>query len=1258
MRAFDWSRTPLGPADTWPTSLRTVVRVMLTSRYAMWMGWGPDLTFFYNDTYGRMTLGAKHPWALGRPSQQVWAEIWPHIGPRIDHVLQTGEATWDEALLLFLERNGYPEETYHTFSYSPIADDDGVIRGHLCVVTEETERVIGERRLATLRDVAAGIAATNTEHDLFAGLERSLDVGARDLPFTLTYVIDRDAGEARLAASTGVTRGHVFAVESFAIDDPGAPWPVKTALDAGSAVVDGLRARHHAPPTGPWERAADQALVVPIAQPGQSRAAGVFIAGVNPFRAIDQPYRSFVHLLAGQIAAGVSSARSYDEERRRVLALAELDRAKTAFFSNVSHEFRTPLTLMLGPTEDALASESRALTGENLDTVYRNELRLLKLVNALLDFSRLEAGRLRASYEPTDLSEVTADLASSFRSAFNRAGLQFIVACDRIGEPLFVDREMWEKVVFNLLSNALKFTFEGGVEVRLVDRGDDVALSVRDTGVGIPEADLPHVFDRFHRVEGTRSRTHEGSGIGLALVHELVRLHGGDSAVTSAPGVGTTITVTIPKGLAHLPADSVTTQRTSAAKSSNAHLAEALRWLTDEADDGPQVQETAPGSISDVPPGHIVLADDNADMREYLGRLLRRQWTVEAVSDGAEALVAIERRRPDLVLTDVMMPRVDGFQLMQSLRANPDTSAIPIIMLSARAGEEARVAGVQAGADDYLVKPFSARELLARVNAQLRVAQARRERDELLSREQDARREAELQKEHLYSLFMAAPLPIVVHRGPHHVMELVNPVACALLGRESEDLVGRPAFEAIPELRDHPFRELLDRVYASGLSQIGRDMPARLDRHGTGRLQLTYFDVVFTPLLNARGEVVGALSVGSDVTDQVIARREVNDLREAAESANRAKDEFLAMLGHELRNPLAPILTALQLLKLRGIEAGERERAIIERQVKHLVSLVDDLLDVSRITRGKIELRHEPIEAAEFVARAIEMASPLLEQQRHDLTVEVPRTGLMVDGDVDRLAQVVANLLTNAAKYTEPGGAIAVRGFAEHGEVVVTVKDTGIGIERDMLPRVFDLFVQQRQTLERSRGGLGLGLAIVRSLVGLHGGTVSATSDGAGAGSEFTIRLPHAAARRPSPEAAIDGAGQRAVGGQDGTRVLVVDDNIDGATLLAETLSAFGYQARAVHDGPTALAVADDFDPHVALLDIGLPVMDGFELARQFAARQRLRRTRLVALTGYGQEQDRAESAQAGFAAHLVKPVDALYLRQVIESVLERNAAS
>jgi CheY-like chemotaxis protein/two-component sensor histidine kinase len=407
---------------------------------------------------------------------------------------------------------------------------------------------------------------------------------------------------------------------------------------------------------------------------------------------------------------------------------------------------------------------------------------------------------------------------------------------------------------------------------------------------------------------------------------------------------------------------------------------------------------------------------------------------------------------------------------------------------------------------------------------------------------------------------------------------------------------------------------------------------------------------VYTPLRELHGEVAGILVVGNDVTAQVIARRDVDGLRAAAESANRAKDEFLAMLGHELRNPLAPILTALQLLKLRGIQAGERERDIIERQVRHLVSLVDDLLDVSRITRGKIELRRQPVEISDVVARAIEMASPLLEQQRHDLSVDVPSDGVIVDGDAARLAQVLSNLLTNAAKYTEPGGVISVTAVAEGGEVVLRVTDTGSGIEPEMLPRIFDLFVQQPQTLERSRGGLGLGLAIVRSLVELHGGGVSATSGGRGAGSEFAIRLPLAesALKRGEPVARLQLPRRR---GRTTGRVLIVDDNRDAAATLAEMLAAFGYDTRFVHDGPSAFIVAEQFQPHIALLDLGLPVIDGFEVARRFAENPRLRRTRLVAVTGYGQVQDRAQSARAGFAAHLVKPVDVEQLRTVLDSM-------
>jgi signal transduction histidine kinase len=413
--------------------------------------------------------------------------------------------------------------------------------------------------------------------------------------------------------------------------------------------------------------------------------------------------------------------------------LAELDVAKTAFFSNVSHEFRTPLTLMLGPLEDELAE--LAHTGSTtrrvrLDTAYRNCLRLLKLVNSLLDFSRIEAGRMQALYEPTDLAALTAELASNFCSAADRAGLTLTVDCPPLREAIYVDREMWEKIVLNLLSNALKHTFEGGIAVRLNWLDDSAQLTVEDSGVGIAAAELPRVFDRFHRVKGAESRTHEGTGIGLALVQELVHLHSGTVRVESEVGRGTRFIVTLMAGSAHLPSDKVTNEVQVAATSRDAaaYVQEALHWSAAPIDvtEAVQFPESARGPVPRVPKARVLLADDNADMRRYIARLLSDIYDVVAVADGQAALEAALAAPPDLVLSDVMMPRLDGFGLVRALRTDERTRTLPIILLSARAGEEAAVESLGTGADDYLVKPFSARELLARVRTHVDLARERR----------------------------------------------------------------------------------------------------------------------------------------------------------------------------------------------------------------------------------------------------------------------------------------------------------------------------------------------------------------------------------------------------------------------------------------------------------------------------------------------------------------------------------------------------
>ncbi|MFL5262824.1 MAG: ATP-binding protein, partial [Anaeromyxobacteraceae bacterium] len=701
VREADWSRTPLGPADGWPQSLKTSLSICLDSGFPVLLWWGPDLLMLYNDAY-RTIIGDKHPRSLGQPGRECWPEIWDTIGPMLQKVLAAGETSYFEDLMLPLHRRGFAEECYFTFTYSPIRDESGGVGGVFCAVTETTQRVYGERQLGCLRDLAAVTAHARTYEQASAATLSCLGRYRRDVPFALLYLADPAQRGYVLAGAAGVTPGEPAAPERAGAEERG-PWPLAEAAAAQRAVVvDGLppslcaasSVHDLAPPR--------RAVVLPLAVGGRGGGAGVLVLGVNPMRPLDDAYRGFLDLVAGQVAASIASAQAYEDERKRADALAELDRAKTAFFSNVSHEFRTPLTLMLGPIEDAL--RGGALEREPLALVHRNGLRLLRLVNSLLDFARIEASRVEASYQPTDLAQVTADLASTFRSAVERAGLRLVVDCPPLREPVHVDREMWEKIVLNLLSNAFKFTFEGEIAVSLRPVEAGVELAVRDSGVGIPEAEVPRIFERFHRVRAARSRSVEGSGIGLALVRELVRLHGGTVAVASRAGEGTTLSVRLPLGTAHLAPERVGRAAGAPAGSSatEAFVSEIERWLPDAlrlrrlapAPAAPPAGEARAGAA----PARLLVADDNADMREYLASVLGERWAVETVSDGAAALERALRTAPDLVLTDVMMPGLDGFELLRRLRADARTREIPVVVLSARAGEEARLDGAGAGA--------------------------------------------------------------------------------------------------------------------------------------------------------------------------------------------------------------------------------------------------------------------------------------------------------------------------------------------------------------------------------------------------------------------------------------------------------------------------------------------------------------------------------------------------------------------------------
>ncbi len=482
-----------------------------------------------------------------------------------------------------------------------------------------------------------------------------------------------------------------------------------------------------------------------------------------------------------------------------------------------------------------------------------------------------------------------------------------------------------------------------------------------------------------------------------------------------------------------------------------------------------------------------------------------------------------------------------------------------------------------------------------------------------------------------YAIFMLDP------RG--HVASW-NRGAQRIKGYAPQEIIGRHFSTFYPE-SDIQAGKCEMELEVAGREGRFEDEGWRLRKDGSR----FWANVVISAVRGEDGVLIGFSKVTRDLTDRRRAEEE-RAARIAAEQANQTKDQFMAMLGHELRNPLAPIVTALELIKLQRDEGLTREYEIIERQVRHMMQLLEDLLDVSRVARGKVEIRREPLDMRTVVTKAIEISSPLLEHRRHTLAVELDEA-LPVTGDEARLTQIISNLLTNAAKYTEPEGEIRVRGVVEGKAVVVSVQDTGTGIAPDFLPHVFDLFAQAYQTPERSAGGLGLGLTLVRQLTGLHGGAVSAASLGEGHGSTFTVELPKAEAAqvaakaRSNPDLAI--AEHRR-----GRRVLLVDDNDDAREMLEMMLSSLGFTVETAADGPAALAVVERFHPEVAVLDIGLPVMDGFELGAQLRARLSPP-PRLIALTGYGQKSDRERSAEAGFALHLVKPVDVKRLLAAID---------
>ncbi|MCY1047298.1 ATP-binding protein [Corallococcus sp. bb12-1] len=1113
MRQVDWAATALGPVESWPQSLRTSVGIVLAANYPLYVAWGPRFVQLYNDAYRPICGRTKHPAALGQEAAVTWPEVWGMLGPGWERIAATGEAIFVQDLMMPLDRNGFVEECYFTYSHSPIRDESGGVGGIFAALTETTAQVLGTRRLDTLRQLGASTADLSTAEDACREALRVIGTDPLDVPFALLYLVDDATGTARLAGTCGLppdpaslAPGAITLPEGLPSES--APWP----LGSAGRTAPPLRWERMPTPSGtvaagPWPEGTSSAWVQALPRVGHARPAGFLVTGLSPRLALDEKYSGFLELLARGVTTAINSARAREEERRRAESLAALDRAKTDFFSNVSHEFRTPLALMLGPVEDGLQDPVEPLGPRQLErqrTVHRNGLRLLKLVNTLLDFSRIEAGRMRAAPVPTDLAALTQGLASGFRSTLERAGLTLEVDCPPLPHAVRVDPEQWEKVVLNLLSNAFKFTHAGGIRVSLRWRDPEVVLSVADTGTGIPAEELPRIFERFHRVQGARGRSYEGSGIGLSLVRELVKLHGGDIHVESVPDQGSTFTVTLPTNgepaPAPLPRSTGTTPasgsaepapRTSPGTAMSAFLEEASGWL--EAPPGEAIPVLArDGDPTPLPRGiggHILFVDDNADMRAYVRSLLSDRFELTLAANGLEALEACRDRVPDLVLSDVMMPGLDGFGLLRRLREDARTRYVPIILLSARAGEEATVEGLRMGATDYLVKPFSSRELLARVEGNLAAALARREQ-----------RLAEQEREKL-SAVVEQSSDLIGIGGPDGKALFVNEAGQRMLGLEGMDEVRRT--HLLDYFQEEDRRYVRD-VILPKLREHGRwDGDFRFRHFRTGATVPVHYN--FFMLRDAKtGEDMGIATVSRDITER---HRREEDARLRAEF----EQQLIGIVSHDLRNPLNAILLSAHALLQRD-DLGERATKNTGRIIssaERANRLIRDLLDVTQSRLGGgLPVHRRPMDFHEATRQALEEVQVAFPERQVVLEQQGDGHGTW---DEERLGQVVQNLVTNALRYGDAESPVRVTTRSAGDDMVLEVHNRGRPIAPEMLPTLFQAMRRGQHDEDRASRSVGLGLYIVEQVVRAHGGHVVATSN-AEAGTTFKVRLPRVAA--------------------------------------------------------------------------------------------------------------------------------------------------
>ncbi|KAM0790951.1 hypothetical protein ACM66B_004256 [Microbotryomycetes sp. NB124-2] len=1252
IRDYNWDETELGPISGWCPELRTILSSVLASPNRECILWGPNRIMLYNDEYVTCAMG-KHPGLLGKAaaSSEGWAEIWDDLEPVAVKVMQGETVNFTEHYLPMV-RQGYTEETYHSFSYQPFYDARGRALGIRNLSIENTAAVIATRRLETVRDLIQTTSLARTVQDFADMAMESISHNPYDVPFCAIYTVTptttnagadqkkrqvRTQNEDKLrlgvsvdhAGSLGIPEDHPFFVRQAFIDlsppmsrnsstsgscstatlndidtsPSNWSWPFEDAcLRKEPVFVDSLG--HLASTIEPrgWEEPPRSAVVIPIfVDAAQTVPQAIMVLGINPRSSYNDLYATFLKLLARHIAVGLFAVMTAEIDAKRAEDLVRLDKAKTSFFNNVSHELRTPLTLILGPLEDVINSKdpSQPDNREKLKLVQRHANRLLGLVNKLLDFSSLEGGRMQVKFRPVQLGYITRDLATLFRDTVERNGLKFVVNCDDDPPdcmPMYTALDLWDKIVFNLIGNAVKYCPSGSIVVTLKSTVTGAVFSVKDTGVGIPQEDLTRIFERFTRVDST-ARTTSGTGIGLALTLEIVKLLGGQLEVESEIGKGSTFSVHLPRGFIHLPIEQVSHEPDTATMAMPtgrklAVIEEMSTWRPEERErerseslshgsvngdsesgSGEEFMDSTRGLLS-LTNRTIMVVEDSPDLSSYITSILAKSFNVVQMPDGQAALEYALKHPPHLIVTDQMMPRMNGHELVAALRNNPSTALLPIIMISAQAGSEARAEALERGLDDYLCKPFQARELLARVNVHLQLGLMRVELEKRVEERTSALIQSEAQNRALADKFST--------------LSAVSPVGILQADAEGNIVYANPRFYDITgHPRDQPLADWRKCVWDEDQAKLDNYSHAIANSGQYNASEWESLEIRFKNREDAWGqfdvrpfrEIDGRTGFVAAVTDisrqkkaEALHVQTVEARRYEADENRRNTEAFLDMSSHELRNPLSGVWQNAELLAsslenvlgvVENLCAGKPvdprtledvRRELIEDSdsvesilicASHQGRIADDILNVSKLNMGLLSIVPVPFDLVTRMNEVLRMTEAEALQKNITLRISVSPSleqlgANWIVADPSRLAQILLNFLSNSIKYTAeaserqivvhldafdgppPSRAVATRISQPQcldlkpGQAWISVgcQDSGKGLSPDELKKLFARFSQANPRSDQY-GGSGLGLWISKRLVERHGGFIEVESS-PGAGSTFRFMIPAQIATPPA----------------------------------------------------------------------------------------------------------------------------------------------